>query len=173
MFIDIEGGYTADGVNYANGWNEWVYSSGTDCGEIISSEDIPPAIDRGVVNGFETCIDGQTLTSAVYSSPDYWAETFGTCSSSNRPACLTETPEWTSEGDSGCALPGPHGWARALVSVVRNRARFSVMLAALTSSDGNGVKPVVLTTIATSTISRTPISISPMPPTGRLADEET
>ncbi len=113
VFMDIEDGYTADGVNYANGWNEWVYSSGTDCGEIISSEDIPPAIDRGVVNGFGTCIDGQTLTSAVYSSPDYWAETFGTCSSSNRPACLTETPEWTSEGDSGCALPGPHGWAQA------------------------------------------------------------
>jgi len=115
VFMDIENGFTISGSNYYNGWNEWVNGSGSSCGLLHSGNpgSIPEAFDRAVMNGFMSYITGQTLTPGLYTSPDYWTQTMGTCSGTNSNACMKYTYQWTAEGDSGCVQPNPVGWSQA------------------------------------------------------------
>jgi hypothetical protein len=100
MFMDIEGQPAA---GYANGWNEIVDS----CGHITRSTVIPVNVDRATFNGFYDYIHLDTIFHpGVYSTPDFWAETFGAGSASRIP----DTYEWTPESSTSSTSPAPYGF---------------------------------------------------------------
>jgi hypothetical protein len=100
LYMDIEGQPAA---GYANGWNEIVNS----CGQITKAHVIPVLDDRAAYNGFYDYIHLHTIFHAgVYSTPDFWTQTFGTGPASRIP----NTYEWTPETSTPATMPEPVGF---------------------------------------------------------------
>jgi hypothetical protein len=103
MFMDIEGQPAA---GYANGWNEIVNS----CGQITRAQVIPVGLDRQTFNGFYDYIHVHTIFHpGVYSTPDFWTETFGT----GAAALIPNTYEWTPVTSTEHTTPQPVGFEQA------------------------------------------------------------
>jgi hypothetical protein len=102
MYMDVEGQPTA---GYANGWNEIVNS----CGRITHARIVPVQVDRATFNGFWDWIHRQTIFHpGVYSTPDYWEETFGF----GPAAAIPNTYEWTAESSTQQTTPQPVGFGQ-------------------------------------------------------------
>jgi hypothetical protein len=97
VYMDIEG---QPEPGYANGWNEIV----NHCGQITKVVVIPSAVDRSTFNGFYNTIHEDTpLHPGVYSTPDFWTETFG----DGTAAAIPDTDEWTPVTSTGRTTPTP------------------------------------------------------------------
>jgi hypothetical protein len=101
IFMDIE----SPGNGEYTGWNERVNS----CGQLTGSITIQPSVDRATFNGFFDYVQSKGYKAGVYSSPDFWSETFAGTSSGSIP----NTTQWTYEDSSESVSPGPVGFEQS------------------------------------------------------------
>jgi len=109
---DLYNSYIWADVEEDSGWNSIVA-----CDTIMSAY-VPPPLDAATLNGFFYAVetdDSGDLTAGVYSSPDYWDETFGciNCPSGSSGHISSKVVEWTHQQQTRNA-PGTHnepsGW---------------------------------------------------------------
>lgn len=101
VWMDIESGATN---RYGtNGWNNVTYG----CHAAPSPRvPVPYAVDRAVVDGFNSLISGAGYYGGVYSVGSFWNATFGPSGN------IVGTWEWTYERRSRSITPGPIGWCQ-------------------------------------------------------------
>ena len=117
VFMDVELPGNAPGYTPApdNGWNS-VYTS--PCSGRVKSSYVAASVDRADFNGFANYLTSHSSYKAgVYSAPGIWSSIFGTTST----ASLTNTYEWTYNGDTSSLAHVPSGWC---LSGTRTCAQF-------------------------------------------------
>jgi hypothetical protein len=109
LFMDIEipGGPSDYTPAFDNGWNN-VYTS--PCSGVIRSSFVAASVDRADLNGFAAYVTAHSSYHVgVYSAPDIWAEIFGPVSTDS-PASIPNTYEWTYESFTSSLAHPPVGW---------------------------------------------------------------
>ena len=109
VFMDVELPGNAPRYTPAsdNGWNA-VYTS--PCSGKVKTLHIAAQVDRADFNGFAQYLTAHSSYRAgVYSAPGIWASIFGTGSS----AAISNTYEWTYNGDTSSLSHHPAGWCLA------------------------------------------------------------
>lgn len=108
MFMDIEKPLTG-----SNGWN---HETNT-CGAITGNTPIPYAVDRATFNGFYNYIfNDSQFYPGVYSSPQMWCPTFGSCPAygyNSVDGAIPNVYEWTSETNTNTVTPNPVGFCQS------------------------------------------------------------
>jgi hypothetical protein len=107
LFMDIElpGNVPAYTPAPDNGWNT-VYTS--PCGGQVKSNGISPQVDRAELDGFADYLTSHSSYKAgIYSAPSIWTSIFG------RDGGLSNTYEWTYNGNTSSVANQPDGWCLA------------------------------------------------------------
>jgi hypothetical protein len=87
-----------------NGWNA-VYTSA--CSGRVRIHSVAASLDRADFNGFANYLTAHSAYKAgVYSAPSIWGSIFGTGGN----ASITNTYEWTYNGDTSSLSHHPSGW---------------------------------------------------------------
>jgi hypothetical protein len=106
LFMDVE--LPGDAPDYTpaqdNGWNS-VYTSA--CSGVVRSNYVSSQVDRADFNGFADYLTSHSSYKAgVYSAPGIWSSIFG----SGKWASISNTYEWTYNGDTSSLSHLPSGW---------------------------------------------------------------
>jgi hypothetical protein len=106
LFMDVE--LPGDAPHYTpaqdNGWNS-VYTS--PCSGVVRVDNVAAQVDRADFDGFADYLTSHSSYKAgVYSAPSIWASIFGT----GKWSSLSNTYEWTYNGDTSSLSHQPSGW---------------------------------------------------------------
>jgi hypothetical protein len=107
VFMDVELPGNAPAYTPApdNGWNA-VYTS--PCSGVVKTNYVNPQVDRAEFNGFADYLTAHSSYKAgVYSAPSIWTSIFG------KYGGLSNTYEWTYNGDTSSLSNLPDGWCLA------------------------------------------------------------
>jgi hypothetical protein len=107
LFMDVELPGNAPAYTPApdNGWNA-VYTSS--CSGKVKTHGINPQVDRAEFNGFASYLtEHSSYKAGVYSAPSIWNSIFG------KYGGLSNTYEWTYNGDTSSLSHLPDGWCLA------------------------------------------------------------